>query len=82
MSEARNFALRGIAVNHAFAGGTNEGGFGLSHGGEGLSAITSGDRFLDLAHGVTNARTPRLVDDGAARDLTRGLLGGFRIGHN
>ena len=47
----------------------------------GCGTIAGRDRLLHLAHCAAHARTPRLVDDGAAGDLAGGLLGGLGISH-
>src|SRR5262245_20691635 len=43
--------------------------------------VAAGDRLFDLAQIGAHPRSARLVDVGAARDLARGLLGGFGIRH-
>jgi len=46
------------------------------------SAVIAGSNSLfDLANRGTHARAPRFVNDGSARGLARGFLGGFRICH-
>src|SRR5580704_12462994 len=79
--EPRDFPACCIAMHDTGARGTHECRLGFSHGGGGGGAVAGRDRLLDLAHGAAHAGAPRLVDHGAAGDLTGGLLGGFCISH-
>lgn len=81
VGESRNFALSGAAMHDAPLRRANDRGLGFRHRRQRAGAIAGRDRLLDLAHRRAQARTPRLVDHGTTCDLTSGLLGGFRIGH-
>jgi len=81
VGEPRYFAARRIAVDDALLRRADDGGLGLGHGGQRTGAIAGGDRLFNLPHCGTYARTPRFIDDGAARDLASGLLGGLCISH-
>jgi hypothetical protein len=81
VGEPGDFPTGGVAMHDAGARGTDEGRLGFSHGGHGRSAITGRDCLLDFAHRAAHAGTPRLIDHGAAGDLTGGLLRGFCISH-
>lgn len=79
--QAGDFAAGGILMNLAIVRGAHEFGLGRFHGGDGLGAVTGRDCILNQTDGVAHARTPRLVDLGAARNLTDCLAGGRGGGH-
>src|SRR6202035_5215753 len=81
VGEPRDFPAGGVAMHDTGARGTDEGGLGFGHGGHGRGAVASRDRLLDFAHRAAHAGTPRLIDYGAAGNLTGGLLGGLCISH-
>jgi hypothetical protein len=81
VDEPRHLATGGVAMNGAHLAGADYRRLRFRHGGNCSGAIAGGDRFLDFTHGGAQARAPRLIDHGTARDLARGLLGGFGIGH-
>ncbi len=68
-------------MHDAGARGTNKSRLGFGHGGGGRSAVAGRDRLLDFAYCTAHTGAPRLIDHGAAGDLTGGLLGGFCISH-
>lgn len=70
-----NLAAGGVAMNDALLRGADDGGLRLGHCGGGGAAVAGGNRLFDFAHRGAHARTARLVDRGAARDLAGGLLG-------
>src|SRR5712691_9159354 len=79
--EPRYLAAGAVLVQDPLLGRTHDLRFGFLHHHEGAIAVAGGDRLLDPAHIIAHARAARLVDDRAPRDLARGLLGGFGIGH-
>src|ERR1700730_7876588 len=81
VGEPRDFPAGGIAMDDAGARGSDESRLGFSHGGGGRGAVAGRDRLLDFAHGTAHTGAPRLVDHGAAGDLTGGFLGGLGISH-
>jgi hypothetical protein len=82
VGKPRDFTAGGVAVDDTFLRRADNGGLGLGHGGNRLRTIAGGNRLLDFSHCRTHARAPRVIDDGAARDLPSGFLGGLGIGHN
>src|SRR5580692_8925925 len=70
VGEPRDFPAGGIAMDDALARGTHECRLGFSHGGGCRGAVAGRNRLLDLPHGTAHAGAPRLIDHGAAGDLT------------
>jgi len=81
MRQARNFSARRILMNYISLRRLHELGFGACHRLERAAAIAALDRLLDRPHRTAHLGPARFVDDGAAGNLARRLLGGSRIGH-
>src|SRR4051812_37215910 len=62
MREARNLAVRCIAMDDALLRGTHDLGLGGLQRGERGGLVAGGDCLLDLAHGGTHPRAASLVD--------------------
>src|SRR5271169_2464120 len=66
----RDFPAGCVAVHDIFLRCTDDRRLGFGHGGDGARAVAGGDGLLDLTYRSAHARTPRLVDGGAADGLT------------
>jgi len=81
MRKTRHFAARIVLVNDVALRSSHQFGLRVRHRFQRSVAIAALDRFLDVAHRATHLRSARLVDQGAASNLARRLLGGSRVGH-
>ena len=79
--EPRYLSARRLFVDDPGAGRSHERRFG-SHQSRLCGALVAAlDGVLDAAQRTAHARTARFVDFSTARDLARGLLGRFGVGH-
>src|SRR6185312_3694303 len=81
VGKTRDLAARRPLVDDAALGGAHQLRLGRLEGAQRLLLVAARNRLFDRPEVGTHARTPRLVDLGAARDLAARLLGGFGIGH-
>src|SRR6202030_3147375 len=81
MREARDFAARIVLMNDVALRRLHQFRFRAGHRLERRGTVAACDGFLDEADGTAHLGAARLVDDGAAGNLARRLLGGGRIGH-
>ena len=81
MRQARDLAVRIVAVNDVVLRRLHQLRLGALHGRHRCIAVAGLDCFLDGAHRSAQLGPARLVDDGAAGNLAGRLLGGSRIGH-
>src|SRR6266852_3287658 len=79
--QPRYFPARIVLVNDLALRGLHQFGLSVRHRLQCRVAVATLDRFLDVAHRAAHLRAARLVDQGAAGNLARRLLGGSRIGH-
>ena len=81
MREARDLAARVVLVNDVALRCLHQFWFRTGHGLERRSTVAACDGFLDEADRSAHLGAARFVDDGAAGNLARRLLGGSGIGH-
>jgi hypothetical protein len=75
MHQTRHFAARIVLVNDVALRGAHQLGLGARHRPQRCIAIAALDRFLDSADRAAHLRPARLIDQGAAGNLARRLLG-------
>src|SRR6202048_4994857 len=81
MCETRNLSARIVLVNDVALRRLHQLRLSARHRLLRRSAIAALDRLFDDADRTAHLGAARLVDDGAAGNLARRLLGGSRIGH-
>src|SRR2546430_974753 len=81
VSQAGDLAARGPLMDHAALRGPHELGLGGLEGRLRLRLVAARDRVFDQTEVAPHARTARLVDLGATRNLSGRLLCGLGIGH-
>src|SRR3984893_7814883 len=81
MCEPRNFPTRIVLVNDIALRCLHQFRLRARHRLQRGIAITAADRLFDNADRTAHLGAARLVDDGAAGNLARRLLGGSSIGH-
>jgi hypothetical protein len=81
MREPRDLSARIVLVNDIALRCLHQLRFRARHRLQRCSAVAAFDGFFDSANRAAHLGAARLVDDGAAGDLARRLLGGSRIGH-
>src|SRR4030095_14925196 len=81
MRQPRNLAARIVLVNDAALRSLHQFRFRDRKSLQRRFAVAALDRFLDSADGAAHLGAARFVDDGAAGDLARRLLGRSGIGH-
>src|SRR6202795_4433413 len=81
MREPRDLSARIVLVNDVALRCLHEFRFRARHCLQRRIAVTALDRLFDNADRAAHLGAARLVDNGAAGNLARRLLGGSRIGH-
>src|SRR6185437_11817613 len=81
MRKSRNLSARGILVNDVALRSSHQLRLGTGHCLERRIAVATLDRLFDRPHGSAHLGPARFVDNGAAGNLARRLLGGSRVGH-
>src|ERR1700728_1753268 len=81
MHKSRNLSARRVLVNDIALSGFHQLRLGACHCLERCVAVTALDRFLDRSDRAAHLGAAGFIDDGAAGNLARRLLGGSRIGH-
>src|SRR3982074_1215164 len=81
MREPRDLSARIVLVNDVALRCLHEFWFSARHRLQRRIAVAALDRLFDNADRAAHLGAARLVDDGAAGNLARRLLGGSRIGH-
>jgi hypothetical protein len=79
--KSRNLATRGVSVNDPALCRAHQFRFRTRHCLHCSVTIAALDGIFDEADGAAHLRATRLVDHGAAGNLSRRLLGGSCIGH-
>ena len=81
MREPRNLSACIVLVNDLALRRPHEFWLGARHRLQGCITIATLDRLFDGSHRTAHLGAAGFVDDGAAGNLARRLLGGSRIGH-
>src|ERR1700723_3438573 len=81
MHKSRNLSARRVLVNDIALSGFHQPRLVARHCLECCVAVTALYRFFDRSYRTTHLGAARFIDDGAAGNLARRLLGGSRIGH-
>ena len=81
MREPRNLSACIVLVNDLALRRPHEFRLGARHRLQGCITIAALDPLFDGSHGAAHLGAAGFVDDGAAGNLARRLLGGSRIGH-
>src|SRR3984885_8845013 len=81
MHKSRNLSARRDLVNDIALSGFHQLRLGACHCLECCVAVTALDRFFDRSDRAAHLGAAGFIDDGAAGNLARRLLGGRRIGH-
>src|SRR5271163_4772385 len=81
MHKSRNLPARRVLVNDVALRRFHQLRLGTRHCLECCVAVTALDRFFDRSDRTAHLGAARFIDDGAAGNLARRLLGGSRIGH-
>ena len=81
MREPRDLSARIVLVDDVALRGLHEFRFRTRHRLQRRIAVAALDRLFDNANRAAHLGTAGLVDNGAAGNLARRLLGGSRIGH-
>jgi len=81
MREPRDFSAGVVLVHDASLRGPHDDWLRFLEGRQGRLAIAALNRFLDLAHRISQHRASCLIDFGSARDHSGGFTGGLGIGH-
>src|ERR1700723_4247077 len=80
MNKSRNLSARRVLVTDIALSAFYQLRLGARHCLECCVAVTALDRFFDRSYRTTHLGAARFIDDGAAGNLARRLLGGSRIG--
>src|SRR5713101_898556 len=81
MGQSGYLTARRFLVDDAGAGRPHESGLGRHQSRFRGSLVTAHDSVFDIAQRRAHARAAGFIHFGAARDLARGLLGRFGVGH-
>ena len=81
MREPRDLSARIVFVNDVALRCLHQFGLRVRHRFERCSPVAALDRLFDRSYRAAHLGAARLVDDGAAGNLARRLLGGSGIGH-
>src|ERR1700733_6217007 len=81
MHKSQNLSARRVLMNDIALSGFHQLRFGAYHCLERCVTVTALDRFFDRSDRAAHLGAAGFIDDGAAGNLARRLLGGSRIGH-